>query len=150
MNPYLDTSALVPAYVEEQNSARVARFLAENPNVWISSLTEVEFVSALARRVRMKELSPERARQVVSVFDRHLAEGFYVQAPVLEETFLVAANFLKRFTTPLRSLDALHLACCATEQKRLVTFDAVLAQCARELGVECLLLGQETPGGQEC
>lgn len=47
---------------------------------------------------------------------------------------------MSRLTTPLRTLDALHLAVASGNNIRLVTADAALATSAQFLGVDIFLL----------
>jgi uncharacterized protein len=55
---YLDTSAIVPYYVPEKLSDVVEQLLQKQEDQpIISQLVEVEFFSALSRRVRMGEVS---------------------------------------------------------------------------------------------
>ena len=51
---YLDTSVVAAYYIPEKKSAKVEKFLSGLDTAAISSLTEVEFHSAVARRVRMR------------------------------------------------------------------------------------------------
>jgi uncharacterized protein len=53
----------------------------------------------------------------------------------------LAREWISRFTTPLRTLDAKHLAVASQNNIRLVTADAALAASAQFLGVDILLLG---------
>lgn len=55
---YVDTSVLVAYYCPEPLSVAVQQFLIEQPKPAISSLTEVELFSALARKVRMNNPHP--------------------------------------------------------------------------------------------
>ena len=52
----------------------------------------------------------------------------------------LAREWISRFTTPLRTLDALHLAVASQNNIRLVTADTALAASAQFLGVDILLL----------
>ena len=67
---YLDTSALLPYYHEEKVSRRIQELLSDiQPPVMISSLTKVEFSSALARWVRMEEITDVEANLIENTFN---------------------------------------------------------------------------------
>ena len=51
---FWDTSALVPLFVAEHESGSAARWLREDPDVVVWTLTRVELLSALARRRRQE------------------------------------------------------------------------------------------------
>lgn len=106
---YIDTSVLVAYYCPEplseaaEQSVRGADFPA------ISLLTEVEFCSALAIKVRTGEIAEAAAERLLSRFRMHLEEQRFCIRPIEAEHYLLAADWIGRFSTPLRSLDALHL-----------------------------------------
>ena len=57
MNLFFDTSALVKFFHEEEGTDIVTDLiLEENNEVWISELGRLEFISAVFRRFRNKEL----------------------------------------------------------------------------------------------
>lgn len=140
MKAYFDTSALVPVYIQEAFSEQAASCMGRVQEIHVSNLTEVEFYSALAKKIRVGGLMRPAAQRVVDEFDTHLRTGVYLRSVVTEAVFQRALDFLKGFATPLRSLDALHLACCAASALVLVTADTALAGCAAHFGVPCELL----------
>ena len=71
MRVYLDTSLLVAVYVPETLTGKVLQLLKEPIIVFISSLVEVEFYSALSRKLRMGELRASQCRRITGLFDRH-------------------------------------------------------------------------------
>ena len=133
--PYIDTSALVALYIPESKSARVSRALAGDEPGVISSLVEVEFFSAVSRRIRMGGLSTDDGRRVTSLFGLHMSERRYGIVPLTEREYAVARGWLARFDTRLRTLDALHLAVAYSSDLPLLTADTDLARSARKLGV---------------
>jgi len=127
LSAYFDTSALVPIYVPEPLTERALRRVTDNPDIMVSRLTEVEFYSALARKLRMGDMQRHHTLQVARTFARHLASGIYTILQITNEMFTIARDFLQRLSTALRTLDALHLSCCASLQATLVTADVTLA-----------------------
>lgn len=99
---YLDTSALVAYYLPEQASNAVQAILQANPVPVISELVQLELYSALAIRVRTQTLSQEDARRVVTTFENHLRDGYYLKIPVTAEHFQKAREFVGTFTFALK------------------------------------------------
>ncbi len=137
---YLDTSVLVAYYCPEPLSEAVERILRRLEQPALSALTEVEFASALARKVREKGLSRVQANLVLNEFKAHINQRLFRRIPVELEYYTVAFTWLTQFSLPLRTLDALHLAIAAGSDLQLITADRRLSQSARKLGVHCKLL----------
>ncbi len=110
MNLFFDTSALVKFFHEEEGTDIVTDLILEQNNeVWFSELGRVEFISAVFRRFRNKELDEEQLNTAVDSFENQIA-AFNIEPlghAVLEETEL----FIKKYgkTYGLKALDALHL-----------------------------------------
>jgi uncharacterized protein with PIN domain len=66
---YLDTSSLVKLYVEEDDSDRVARLVAEADTVASSAVAYAECRAALARRRQERALRPADLAAIVATFD---------------------------------------------------------------------------------
>jgi predicted nucleic acid-binding protein len=109
LNVFLDSSALAKRYVEEKGSDRVQAILSSASVLAVSVICVPEIVSALCRRRRERKLSTEEYRNakgsVVSDMDDATVIG------ITEEVVAQAVALLERF--PLRSADALHVACAA-------------------------------------
>jgi uncharacterized protein len=133
---YLDTSAIAPFYWAEALSEAIEALLREEAEPALSQLAEVELFSALSRRVRMAEIEPEAAREIVERFQADLNQGFYTRLEVESVYYNMARDWIGQFDTPLRTLDALHLAIASSHDILLVTADVGLAESARRLGVE--------------
>jgi len=132
---YLDTSVLTAYYCPESLSREAERLVRATAQPAISDLTEVELLSAIARKARLGELTEGEARRVVARFLTHLEAHLYMRHPLERRHFTLAREWIGRFATPLRTLDALHLAVAAIDDLRLVTADRVLARSATELGL---------------
>jgi len=133
---YIDTSVLAAYYCPEPRSARVQKALQKVDEPVISPLVEVEFFSAVAAKVRARELDTASARRILALFGKHLAEGYYGIVPIEAAQYRVARDWLGEFTTSLRAPDALHLAAAYTNDLTLLTADRALARSARRFGVE--------------
>lgn len=131
-------------YWTEALSDTVEQLLREEAEPGLSQLVEVELFSALSRRVRMGEISQEDARGIVEQFQADLDSGFYTCIALEPVHYNLAREWIGRFDTPLRTLDALHLAIAVENDLRLVTADEGLAGSAQTFGVEVQILRPPT------
>ncbi|MCU0835661.1 MAG: type II toxin-antitoxin system VapC family toxin [Chromatiaceae bacterium] len=133
---YLDTSALAKWYLNEAGSEEFVRYVQGLDVAVISSLTQTEMRSLLARRRRAGDLSPESETVIYAAFLQDIAEGSLRQYPVEDARFSEAANLISRYPGhPLRTLDALHLAVARSAQVDAVaTADTVMAAAAEAMG----------------
>ena len=132
---YLDASILVAILTVESFSGRADRFVRDHPiGLIISDLAAAEFASAIARRVRMREVTVDEARSDLSAFDSWAARAVQLiqVAPV---DIALATAFLRRLDLTLRTPDAIHIAIAQRVEATLVTFDVRMAESARALGM---------------
>ncbi len=137
---YIDTSILVAYYCPERLSRVAQSAIRRATKPAISTLSEVEFVSALAMKRRTKELNDSSARRILSLFRQHRADHVFQLVPIEAREFAAATDWLESFSTSLRALDALHLAAAFTSGLTLITADKGLAESAAVLGVKHALL----------
>ncbi len=137
---YLDTSVIAPFYWQEHLSEVAQELLRNEAEVALSQLVEVELFSALSRRVRMGEISQSQAGAIADRFEVHIDDGFYTRLPVKALHYRLAQDWIRRFDTPLLTLDALHLEIASAQGIRLITADRGLAGSAEAFGVEVELL----------
>ncbi len=125
MQLYLDTSALVKMVVVEPESVSLSDYLAgfAADNMFTSALARAELVRAVARRGSIESVA--HARRVLGRLDL---------VPLTNRLLDSAASIAP---TPLRTLDAIHLAAAFTahELRALVTYDARLAHAATDAGL---------------
>ena len=134
---YFDTSAILPYYRHEEASDRVAALLKEQTRpVLISYLTEVEVMSALARWVRMGELTEPEANRIESAFHEDVSHGRFSLCLVESGFYQRAAHWIGARKTSLRTLDALHLACAEHHGAHLITEDNALIDSALFFGIK--------------
>ena len=138
---YLDTSILAAYYCPEPLSDRVERLMLKSRDLAISSLTEVEMASAIARKVREKNVSLDNAHRILDEFQAHLHGSFFKRIAVESKYYKLAYNWITRFDAPLRTFDALHLAIASDNKMDLITADKSLSQSARKLGIPANLIG---------
>ncbi|NQT52965.1 type II toxin-antitoxin system VapC family toxin [bacterium] len=137
---YVDTSVLVAYYCPERLSAKVEKALLGLDAPAISPLVEVEFHSAIARKVRLKELDAADATLVLSRLRAHLADGYYRVVSIEAREYGLARDWIDRLSVPLRTLDSLHLAVAFAHGLEVLTADKPLARAAKHLGVRCRLI----------
>ena len=138
---YIDTSALLPYYREEIMSQQIESLLTSlQPPILISNLTKVEFISAIARWVRMGELSEVQANSLENTFNKDVNSGLFVCRQILSSHFNQAEKWLSGRKTALRTLDALHIACSWDNAARLITCDTIMHRSATTLGIDNIFL----------
>ncbi len=144
---YIDTSVLVPRYLESPESSVCKRVIAECTHddaipLALSELTKLEFVSTVAKYVRTRQIDKSVAREILVAFEYHCLHSFAFR-PVLSSEYELAQQWLRQFRTPLRTMDALHLAVAHTNRLTLVTADRQLAVAAEVFGVPCRFVSCE-------
>ena len=128
MTLYVDTSALMKRYVAERDRDVAEQFMASDPVLVTSHLTEVELRRNLTRVLDGEDLLRMR-RQAQADLD-----GFALVS--LDVTTCTEAARIAEQTL-CRSLDAIHIAAArrAGERTVLLTFDVRQAQAARSAGL---------------
>jgi len=121
-------------------SSRGENILVKLDKPAISQLTEVELVSALARKIKEGTFSRADGNEILSLFNEHIDQRSYTQRPIQPRHYSTAKEWLSRFATPLRTLDALHLAIAAKSSIPILTADIKLADSATALGIDVNLV----------
>ncbi len=137
---YIDTSVLVAYYSPEAFSDKVEEIIVNAETSFISQLTEVELVSAISRKIRERTLSHEGGNKIVTIFQSHIDQKSLINLPVLNNYYSTARDWISRFSTPLRTLDALHLAIAHSNSLPFVTADTRLANASKFFGIETTLI----------
>lgn len=119
---YLDTSALVKRYVEEDGSERIDSLWEEATEVVTSTVAFAEGVSAFCRKLREGVISETDCFQTIAEFKSEYSR-FALVPITLELNRIVEALLLKY---PLRGFDTIHLA-SALLIRREVNFDVTFA-----------------------
>lgn len=140
MTVYIDTSVLGAYYCPEPLSNVVEEILRGVEGPVISSLTEVELFSLVAKKYRMKELTEPKARRALGAFAAHVADGYYRRLVLTAEHYAKARTLIGALSVTLHALDALHLALAISEKIPLLTADVTLAAAARKFRVKTTLV----------
>ena len=103
----------------------------------VSDLAVTEVVSALSRRLGRGAVTLEVARRVQHAIAGRLDDGVYQRVELTRDAHRRAEHFLLTLTeTPLRALDALHLALATSARAAsMASFDARLRAAARAIGL---------------
>lgn len=134
MTLYLDTSVVVPIHVTEPSSAAILAFLSgAQEDVIISELAEAEFGAAIARLVRMKMLSEDKAAAIFETFDQETLS--LARSAVAISADVQFAGRLVRRPPKILTADAIHVATCKRLQARLVSRDRDQLSVARLLEI---------------
>jgi uncharacterized protein len=138
--PYVDTSVLGSYYCPERLSHVVGPVMAALSEAVISPIVEVEFCSLLSLKVRARTLTHSAASAALGQFRVHLADRRYTLVEIGSRECELARDWLSTFNTPLRTLDALHLAAAFANRQTILTTDKALANAAEALRVPFQLL----------
>ena len=135
MSIYLDVNVLVALFVLDPLNGRADKAMRSlRDDLIVSNLSVAEFSAAIARRVRMRDLSGSEARTAFTQFDAWCAG--YTRTMEMEGSDVTAATgWMRRLDLPLRTPDALHIAIAQRTGCRLLTFDRTMVKVARTLGL---------------
>ena len=136
MSVYLDASVLVALFTEDSLTARAELYLRRiAPVLVVGDFAAAEFASAVARRVRMRELKSGEARTAFANFDSWVGRAA-ARSETLASDITAAATHLRRLNLTLRTPDALNIATAQRIGAELATFDEKMAAAARALGLK--------------
>ena len=138
---YVDTSVLVPLFLNEPSSTDVADWYSREKSELVSAAWCVtEFASALGIKQRTGAINAHQAQEAWTSFKRMVAADLSL-ITVEQSHFNRAAELVLDATSALRAGDALHLACAeAAGADHLATLDEVLARNAKRLKIKLVAL----------
>jgi predicted nucleic acid-binding protein len=130
---FFDASAFAKRYVEEKGSQLVDDICLKSEEVSISVICVPEIISALNRLVREKRLS----RRNYMTIKQHLSDDVRdaVIVNLIPEVIVTSTRLLE--ASPLRAMDALHIACALVWGAELfVSSDKQQNTAARKAGLK--------------
>lgn len=138
---YVDTSVLVPLFLNEPHSEAVARWYAHEKSELVAAAWCIpEFASAIGIKQRTGAIDAQQAQGAWARFERMAAADLRL-LPVDPAHFHRAAELVLDAASALRAGDALHLACAeAAGAKRIATLDEVLSRNAQRLKIKPVTL----------
>ena len=133
MKAFFDSSAFAKRYVEEAGSQLVEDVCMNATEISLSVICFPEIISALNRLVREKRLS---RRDYLIVKERLLAEVHDVTiVNLVPEVVATSTRLLE--SSPLRAMDALHVACAlAWNAELFVSSDGQQIAAAKKAGLK--------------
>lgn len=133
---YIDTSALVPAFIREPKSEAILAWLENSgEGLVVSEWSITEFSSAAAIKVRMGEVASAMAKQARTRFLEFAQEHCSIAVPQRAE-FRRAAELAGDTNLKLRAGDALHLAIAeASKVQGILCFDETMSAGAKTIGL---------------
>jgi len=137
---YVDTSVLGAYYCPEPLSGAAETALLAVPEPCISTLSEVEFTSLIARKRRLRELTDRQSTEVLRLFDQHVTDGRYRRLPLGTEHCFRARALIGSKAIALTSLDGLHVSVALSAGIPLLTADRDFARAARRHGATATLV----------
>ena len=133
MKTFFDSSAFAKRYMEEIGSQLVDDICLNAKIISLSVICAPEIISALNRRVREKSLAP----QDYFTIKQHLSDDVRdaVIVNLLPEVIVTSTKLLE--TSPLRAMDALHVACALVWNAELfVSSDKRQITAAKKAGLK--------------
>lgn len=130
MKIFLDTSSLIKLYYKEEGTSSLDKIFAENiiSEIFISEITKVEFVSAIYKKLRTRNLHQQNVNDILNAFisDEHNYSIVLMSSEIID----ISQSLIKKYgIAGLRSLDAMQLAsvCSIKSQIELaITSDKLL------------------------
>ncbi len=107
MKAFLDSSSFAKRFIDENGGAKVEALCARASDLGLSVICVPEIVSALARRLRERMLTPDQYRTAKQrlLDDARDADIVQLTPAVLGSAIRVLEG------SPVRAMDALHIAC---------------------------------------
>lgn len=138
---YVDTSVLVPLFLNEPHSLAVTDWYAHEKSELVAAAWCIpEFASALGIKQRIGAIDAQQARGAWERFERMVAADLRL-LPVEPANFLRAAELVLDAASALRAGDALHLACAeAAGVTHMATLDDTLSRNAQRLKIRLVAL----------
>ena len=107
MKLFLDSSAFAKRFVEERGSQQVEDLCSQATELCLSVICVPEIISALARRLREKSLT----RQEYALAKQRLSQDVRDAVIINLTPEVIHTSAVVLETNPVRTMDALHIAC---------------------------------------
>ncbi len=132
---------MLKLYHEEPGTEEVQNLISKNvAAIYASQIAQLEMRSAIWKKVRTNELTPEAATAAISYFEHDAHHFLWIE--IDREIIESATRLLMRYGQDgLRSLDSLQLASALSLQEKecmYSTFDSLLKKFFIEAGLEVI------------
>ncbi len=137
---YMDTSALVKRYIDEQGSDIVVEWMRQADFIGTTLITRAEMAATLTRAIRGNRVPQQETLQALQEFR---SDWVNFQHVPIDNALIARADALA-CEHGLRGYDAIHLACALTwqdllgAQVSLASFDKELLDAAQKMEMEVL------------
>ncbi|NCU31928.1 MAG: PIN domain-containing protein [Candidatus Moranbacteria bacterium] len=111
MKIFLDTSSLVKLYHSETGTIELDQIFAENAihEIFLAEITKIEFASAIWKKVRTKDLTPDEAADLMSSFENDYEKFSFIA--MSSKLVVLARDLVAKYGLKgLRTLDSIQLA----------------------------------------
>lgn len=133
MKTFFDASTFAKRYVEENGSQLVDDICQEASELSLSVICVPEIISALNRRIREKRLSHQDYVAVKQYLSDDIRDAVIIN--LTPEVIATSTSLLE--VSPLRAMDALHIACALESGADLfVSSDKRQITAARKAGLQ--------------
>ena len=121
---FFDTSAVIKLYHQETGTGWVEAIFGDPESlIIISELATLEVYSAVAKKIRTKEITEHAGRQAIANFQKDCTLRFLI-APLDSRVIRKAQELIRKHgnTVSIRTLDALQLTACQLEEDEGIHF----------------------------
>lgn len=133
MKTYLDSSAFAKRFVEEAGSDTVEKICTDTTELGLSVICVPEMISALNRRKRERSLTRHQYADVKRRIFSDIRDADIIDLTVS----VVACAITVLEKSPIREMDALHIACALEwRAQTLVSSDKKQLDAARRAGMK--------------
>lgn len=133
MKTFFDASAFAKRYVEEKGSQLVDDICQGATELSISVICVPEIISALNRRIREKRLSRRDYATIKQSLSDDVRDAVIIN--LIPEVIATSTELLE--VSPLRAMDALHIACALVWRAGLfVSSDKQQITAAKKAGLQ--------------
>ena len=140
MKIFLDTSSLIKLYHSEIGTDlldKISEDFVIN-EIFLSDIAKVEFSSAIWKKVRTKDLTPNEASDIIISFNEDFSNYTFIELD--EELISTAINLVNKYGIKgLRTLDSFQLASIIRVKSELsyaITADDLLKSLIESEGIE--------------
>ena len=133
MKLYLDSSAFAKRFVEESGSQEVEQLCSQTTELGLSVICVPEIISALTRRLRERNLTRQEYARAKQRLSQDVRDTVIIN--LTPDVIQSCIEVLQ--TTPVRTMDALHIACAtAWEADLFASSDHRQIAAARAAGLK--------------
>ena len=111
MNLFIDTSSLIKLYHKEYETDKIIDFISNNKinSIYLSSLTKIEFLSAVWKKIRTKEIDKNDGIILIKYFETD--KNNYRWLSINNEIIDLSKILLEKYgLNGLRTLDSIQFA----------------------------------------